>query len=152
VRALVRADAPRAVVLDPDACEEAAAGADAPVRARVLLLERPQRRLGVADEDALGLPALEHARRVRVRVPVRLRQVDLDDIVRRARDQRGALAGVDDVVGRRHDRLEAADAGRVVVECPEGLDVGHVPRRLAARLVWPPTFVDRYRRTPKSTV
>jgi hypothetical protein len=54
-----------------------------------------------------------------------LRQVDHDGVVRRAGDQRGALAGVDHVVRRRGDRGEAAGALEVVVQGVEGRDVGH---------------------------
>ena len=53
VRALVRADPPGAVVLDAHAGEHAVARAAASVRAGVVLLERPQRRLRVGDDDAL---------------------------------------------------------------------------------------------------
>ena len=96
-----------------------------PVRPRVVLLERPQRRRVVADEHAVALPLVEHLGRVGVRVAVGLRQVDLDDVVRRAGEQVGALGGVDDVVRRRDDVLQAADAVEVVVEGAEGLDFGH---------------------------
>jgi hypothetical protein len=62
---------------------------------------------------------------VRIRIPVRLRKVDLDDVVRRARDQRRALVGVDDVIGRGDDGLQPADAVEVVVQRAERLDDGH---------------------------
>ena len=62
---------------------------------------------------------------VRVEVAVGLREVDLDDVVRRLGRQRGALLRVDDVVGRRDDGLQAADVVEGVVEGVEGLDVGH---------------------------
>src|SRR3712207_7656193 len=45
-----------------------------------------------------------------------LRQVDLDDVVRRACREVGPLLRVDDVVGRRHDGRQAADAVERVVE------------------------------------
>ena len=63
--------------------------------------------------------------RVHVEVAVGLREVDLDDVVGRAGRQRGALLRVDDVVRRRHDGLQAADAVEGVMEGVEGLDVGH---------------------------
>ena len=56
VRALVRADAPGAVLLDAHAREEAVARADRAVGPRVLLRERPDRGLVVADDRA-GLAA-----------------------------------------------------------------------------------------------
>ena len=59
--ALVRADPARAVVLDAHAREQPVAGAAAAVGARVVLLERPQRGLGVLDDDALGAPAVSVA-------------------------------------------------------------------------------------------
>ena len=124
VRALVRPDAAGPVVLDLHAREEAVARAAAAVRPGVVLRERPQRGRVVAHEDPVRAPALEHVGGVGVRV-VALREVDLDDVVGRARDERGALVGVDHVVGRRDDRLQPADAVAVVVEGSEGLDVGH---------------------------
>jgi hypothetical protein len=62
---------------------------------------------------------------VRVAAVRRLRQVDLHHVVRRAPQQPGTLLGVDDVVGRRDDELEAADLLQVVVEGVQGRDVGH---------------------------
>ncbi len=62
---------------------------------------------------------------VDVEVAVGLREVDLDRVVGRLGRQRGALLRVDDVVRRRHDGLQAADAIERVMECVEGLDVGH---------------------------
>ena len=53
VRALVRADAPGAVVLDAHAREDAVAGERAAVGPGVVLGERPQRGLVVADDRAL---------------------------------------------------------------------------------------------------
>ena len=57
--ALVRPDEAGAVVGDPDAAEEAAAGVPRAVRSLVLLLERPERLLAVGGEDALERPVLE---------------------------------------------------------------------------------------------
>ena len=54
VRALVRADAAGAVLLDAHAREDAVARELAAVGAGVVLLERPERRLVVADDGALG--------------------------------------------------------------------------------------------------
>ena len=127
MRALVRADPPGAVVLDAHAREQAVARAAAAVGAGVVLLERPQRGLGVLHHHALVAPAPQHGGGVGVRVAaVRvLREVDLDDVVRGAGDQRGALGGVDDVVGRRGDGGEAPGAVEVVVERVQGSDDGH---------------------------
>ena len=93
MRALVRADPARAVVLDAHAREQPVAGAAAAVGAGVVLLERPQRGLGVLDDDPLGAPAVQRRGGVGVRVAAGgvLRQVDLDGVVRRAGDQLGAL-------------------------------------------------------------
>ena len=63
VRALVRADPAGAVVLDAHAREEAAARVRRAVRAGVVLDERPERRLVVADDGALGLPLRQQRRR-----------------------------------------------------------------------------------------
>ena len=147
VRALVRADLARAVVLDAHAREQAVAGAPDAVGTRVVLRERPDRGLLVAHEHAVALPGGEHLGGVRVRVAVGARQVDLDDVVRRARDQLGALRVVDDVVRRSRQGLEAAGGVEVVVEGAEGLDVGHGAVRLAPHL---PATAGR-RRSPRCT-
>ena len=132
VGALVRADPAGAVVLHAHAREQAVARARPAVRARVVLRDRPQRRLVVAGEDALLLPAGEHLGGVGVGVALGAREVDLDDVVRRAGDELGALRLVDDVVRRRGDGLEAADGREVVVEGAEGLDVGHEAAQASA--------------------
>ena len=112
----------------------------------VVLRERPDRGLLVAHEHAVALPGGEHLGGVRVRVAVGAREVDLDDVVRRARDQLGALRVVDDVVGRRRQGLQVAGGVEVVVEGAEGLDVGHRGGEASARGA-------PYRRTtPKSAV
>jgi hypothetical protein len=127
VRALVGADAAGAVVLDPDAGEEALAGVAVAVRPGVVLGERPQGRLRIPDQDLLALPVAEQLGGVGVGVEVAVGfgQVDFHDVVRRAGGQTGAQLGVDHVVGRRHDGLQAADAVERVVEGVEGLDVCH---------------------------
>ncbi len=91
VRALVRTHPARPVALDPHAAEEAAARATLPVRSGVVLRVRPDRRLLVADERALGLPGLELLARGLVWIGLTLGQVYGDDVERRALDQRGAL-------------------------------------------------------------
>ncbi len=127
VRALVRSDPARPVVLDANAREQTMARAAAAVGAGVVLLERPQGGLGVAHDDAVRAPARQRRGGVGVGIAaVRvLRQVDLDDVVGGTGDQLGALRGVDDVVGRRGDRGEATGAVEVVVESVKGRDVGH---------------------------
>ena len=80
VRALVRADAARAVVLDAHAREEAVAGARRAVGPGVVLGERPERGLVVADDGArLAASAsklLARRRRTGRRPARRLGQVD----------------------------------------------------------------------------
>ena len=65
VRALVRAHPPGAVLLDPHPAEEPAPGQRAPVGPGVVLRVRPDRRLGVAHERALQLPASSRSPRPR---------------------------------------------------------------------------------------
>jgi hypothetical protein len=88
----------------------------------VLLGEHPERRLVVADEHALLLPARERRAASAVRV-VALGQVDLDDVVRRPRHQRVAHRLVDHVV-RRGDDIAERDVRRVV-QRGEGPDLRH---------------------------
>ncbi len=125
MRALVRANATGAVLLDANATEEPAAGERASAGAGVVLRVSPHRRLLVADDRALELPALEKFPRGRVRIGLAPRQIDGGDVERRARDQRGALIVVDHVVGRRHDVGQRPDHGLVVVERAKWLHVGH---------------------------
>ncbi len=127
MRALVRPDPAGTVVLDAHAREQPVARAAAPVGPGVVLLERPQGGLAVLDDDSLLAPLPQQRGRVRVRVAAAgiLREVDLDDVVRGAGDQLGALGGVDDVVGRRGDGGQAPCALEVVVEGVQRRDVGH---------------------------
>src|SRR4029079_13563420 len=99
VGALVRADAAGAVILDPNAGEEALARVAVAVRARGGLRERPPGRLRVADEDVRALPVAEQRGGVgvRVEVAVRLGQVDLDAVVGRAGGQAGRETGLQSV-------------------------------------------------------
>jgi hypothetical protein len=121
-------------VLDPDAGEDPVADVAGAVRAGVLLLHRPDRRLGVLDQRARLLPGVDFPRRqlvgvalggLRPGLPVGLRQVDRDCVVGRACDQLGPHRGVDHVVGRRDDVLQRPDRVEVVVQGVEGLNVGH---------------------------
>jgi hypothetical protein len=116
VGALVGADAAGPVVLDTDAAEEALAGQRPPVGPGVVLAQRPQRGLAIADHGALAAPGGEQLGGVRVGVSVPLGEVDLDDVVRRAAGQPGAVLGVDDVVGRGDQVAEVAGDRGVVVE------------------------------------
>jgi hypothetical protein len=129
VRPLVGADAARAVLLHTHAREEAPTGQAAAVGTRVLLVDHPQRRLLVAHQAPLGLPALEQAGRVLVGVRLALGQVDMHDVVRGARRQLGALGRVDHVVGRGGDGAERAHDGEVGVQGAQRLDLGHGGRR-----------------------
>ena len=61
----------------------------------------------------------------------RLRQVDLDDVVRAARDEVLAQLGVDHVIRGRDHVLERADGLGVVAKGAQGLDVSHRPATLA---------------------
>ena len=127
VRPLVRPDPAGPVLLDADAGEQAVAGQPAGVRCDVVLGERPDRRLIVPDDGALGDPAPEQLRGVLVRVAavVGLRQVDRYDVVRRPFGELGPLLGVDDVVGRSRDAAQRTDDAEVVVQGTQRLDVGH---------------------------
>ena len=124
------------VVLDPHPGEDRVAGEARAVRRRVLLGQRPERRLAVPAQDALQLPVLEGAGGVGVGILALagLRKVDLDHVEGRAAQQLGPLRGVDDVVGRRGDVLQRADPGEVVVQGGEGLDVGHGAGNATSRL------------------
>ena len=103
------------------------ARAAAAVGAGVVLLERPQRGLLVLHDDALLAPLAQRGGGVLVGVAAGrvLGQVDRDDVVRGAGEQRGALLAVDHVVRRRGDGLQAAGAAEVVVERLQGRDPGH---------------------------
>ena len=128
VRALVRAHAAGAVVLDPHPAEEAAARAARAVRAGVVLGVRPHRRLAVAHERPLQLPALEQLGRRRVGVAA-LRagpgRSSATTLYGERAEQRRPLLGVDHVVGRRHEVGQRPRDGGLVVKRAQRLDVGH---------------------------
>ena len=124
VGALVRQHRPRLVRLDLQRRDDPEAGAGDAVGADVVLLERPDRGR-LLDEDALCAPVVECAGCLLVRVGQR----EADDVVRAAGTQLLALLVVDDVVGRRHERLERAGHGLVVAQRAEGLDHGHGGQR-----------------------
>ena len=91
VRALVRADPAGAVVLDAHAREDAVARAAPPVGPGVVLLERPQRGRGVGDDDAVGAPVARACAAASAYGSSPCGQVDRDDVVGRAGEQRLAL-------------------------------------------------------------
>ena len=130
--ALVRAHAAGPIRRHPDPAEQPPAHLPRTVGGVVLLGQRPDRRLAVGGEDPLQGPLLERLVGVLVAVaPLgRLRQVDFDDVERRAGEQLGPAGGVDDVVGRGDDVGERRDLGEVVVEGVERLDLGHRRRSL----------------------
>src|SRR4029077_4898600 len=94
VRALVGADPARAIVLHAHAREETTTRPPFAVRPRVVLLERPEGRLGVLDDDALLAPLVQNAGGLGVGV-VACREVDPDHVVRRSGFELGPLLGVD---------------------------------------------------------
>ena len=119
VRALVRQHRARLVRLDFQRRGDAEARACEPVRADVLLLERPDRGR-LLDQDARLAPGLE----VTGRLLLRLGQGQTDDVVRAALAQLLALLVRDHVVRRCDERLQRA--GRLVVaESAKRLDHGH---------------------------
>ena len=73
-------------------------------------------------------PSSRHAASSRAALPygsLPTRQVDPDDVVGRAGLELGPLLGVDHVVGRGDDVLEAAGSVQVVVQRPQRFDIGH---------------------------
>jgi hypothetical protein len=125
--ALVRPDPPGAVLLDPHPREEAAPPLLAAVRRRVLLVERPERRLALLDQRPLGPPVVEQGLRVEVLVPAVLgrRQVDLDHVVRRLRHKLRPQLLVDHVIRRRDHSLQRPHDRLLVPKRPQRLYLGH---------------------------
>ena len=122
--ALVRADATRAVVRHAYAREEPATGERRPSGARVVLDSAQIAGSG----SRTTAPSAIQRRSVSAAVAygiVALGQVDRDDVVRRARLERGARRRVDHVVGRGDEVLQRTGDRLVVVQCAKGLDVGH---------------------------
>ena len=132
--ALVGPD-PLAVLGEPDSGEETAASQAGSVGSGVVLLERPDLRVVVADEGAVGCPLLQQLRGVHVGVATAgvLRQVELDDVVRRAAGELGPLGIVDHVVGRGNDVRERSDLAEVVVERVNWTDLCHERDTLDSR-------------------
>ena len=134
VGALVRTDAARPVILHAHAREETGPAARAPVRCRVVLAQDPESRLVLLGEHAPCDPVAHGRRGSLVAISLvlrRLRQVDLDDVVRAARDEVLAQLGVDHVIGGRDHVLERADGLGVIAKGAQGLDVSHRPATLA---------------------
>ena len=132
MRALVRANPARPVILHAHAREEARAHHLLAARRLVLLPQRPQRRLALAHHHPLRAPGVERVPRMHVRIPaIDPGQVDLDDIERRPLEQRRPLLIVDHVIRRRDHLLERADGGGLVAKRPDGLNVGHGRATLA---------------------
>jgi hypothetical protein len=123
---LVGADQPRPVGGHGDSGDEPAPGLPGAIRRGVVLLQRPDRRLGVLDEPPRITPMAEQIGGVRVDVGAvsGAGQVELDDVVARARQQLRA-AGIVDHVVRRSGDVSHLDRRGVVVQGPECSDVGH---------------------------
>ena len=123
----MRADAPRAVVLDAHGGKETASRPRLAVGARVLLGERPQGGVLVLDDGATRSPVVEDPGGLLVAVPAigGFRQVHVDDVVGGPGGKLGPLLRVDYVVGGRGDGVQSPGHVEVVMKRPEGLRVGH---------------------------
>jgi hypothetical protein len=128
VRLLVRADAARLVALGGDGGEDAAPREPFSRRQREILREHVQHRLGVAPQHAGATPASQAFGRSAVAVVFRctgrrgrrFRQHHVHDILSGERRVPRPLRLIDDVIGRRDQRVEALDGG--VPLTPEGRD------------------------------
>src|SRR5262249_20512886 len=98
--------------------EESAPGETGAVRRRVVLLQGPDRRPVLAGQDALARPLAEQRGGVLIGIAAGRvsREVELDDVVRRAAGEFGALLVVDHVVGRGDDVCERSDPVEVVAD------------------------------------
>src|SRR5215207_4364694 len=117
---------PLAIGSELDPGQEPAASESRAVRSAVVLLERPDGRLGVPGQDALVGPLAQKLGGVLVGVAaVRIaRQVELDDVVGRADGELGTLDLVDHVVGGSDD-VGGRDLAEVVVHRLKGKDLCH---------------------------
>ena len=124
---LVGADQAGAVLGHPHPGEEPVARTTVAIGALVVLCQRPDRGLPVGREHALHGPGLERLGGVLVGVAAgrRLRQVDLDDVQRRAGEQLGPLLGIDDVIGRGGDVRQRGDRAQLVMQRFQWPDLRH---------------------------
>ena len=120
VRALVRQDDAPVVRLQPERDDDAVPRARDAVGADVRLRQRPRGGLCVANDDAVRAPGGEVARRLLLRV----RQGQVNHVVRAAREVLRALVRPDHVVRRSDKVLELAGALAVPLGT-EGTHLGH---------------------------
>ena len=126
----MRANLAGSVLLNLDRGKEARARAAAAVGGEVVLRQDPKRWLLIQYQCSSLLPLGQQRCRVLVRIAAsgrRLRQVDADDVERRAGSERGALGRVNHVVRRRENGLETADAIELIAQRIERANVGHAP-------------------------
>ena len=128
VRALVRADAARPVLIHAHAREDTGAAAPVAVGRLVVLAEHPDRRLVLVDERAPRAPVVHRGGGLLVAG----REVDLDDVVGAAGSQPRPQLVIDHVVGRGDHVLERAHDGGLVAERVQRLEVGHRRRHPSA--------------------
>src|SRR5207302_9835930 len=121
VRPLVRPDHAGRVRLDPDPPDEPAARPRDAVRADIVLLEPPQCRLVIADEDALREPLAPQAGGALLVV----RKGQMDDVVLALGEVAGALLGAEHVVRRSDEPLDRAGLLLVVTHRLERPHLGH---------------------------
>jgi hypothetical protein len=121
VGALVREDGALLVRLGPERGDQPAPGARDPVRADVVLFERPQGGRIVLGEDPLTAPGGEVAPGLLLRVG----QGEMDDVVRAALEVLESFVGGDDVVRRSDERIERAGPAHVVADGPKRRDLRH---------------------------
>jgi hypothetical protein len=124
VRALVGTDGSRAVRLDPHSGKAAAPRATLPIRAGVVLSQRPQRRLLILHDNASLAPVAQLCGGAVVAFLAPFGEVDPHDVFRRAGLQDGTLLAVDDVIRGSDHVLQPAGDGRVVMQRAEGFDLG----------------------------
>ena len=120
MRSLVREDDARLVRLGLQRDDQPPPRSADAVGADVVLLERPERLL-VVDEGALLPPGGEGA----AGLLLRLRQGQMDDVVRAPLEVVEALLRADHVVRRSHQRVEGTCLRLVVADCPKRLDFRH---------------------------
>src|SRR6266568_8982612 len=133
-RLLVREDDALLVGVQPAGGDEAPSHPRPPVGAGEALLERVERRLGIAAEGAIGEPALERLRGAEVLVVGRsvaglvLAERDVDEVVRAARRELVPGHGRHRVIRRRDEPRQCRRPGGRVSDAAERKHVGHAPR------------------------